>query len=289
MLMNNRKRDILYMFIATVPLSAVLAAILIICEQGAKLYMALLPQLGMCGIIGIMLMQEKYIENQNEIYRNRLDAEMRQQVLENYESDGYRNINADNMSDDLKMIFRRSIAPFFFIYGIGASLLLMFLIYLVSSLSARKDIMTVFTIGGTAIVAFGCFALGIYQFTGGTVSYFLNKEKTNLDMIERSYMGGSMICGWLSGINIGIDHCVIYDSTSVSTVKNEDILHVNINKRITKKRDRSGFVVKDKKDISAQLVMRNKDNTYNINVTELQLEFLCDEFMRRGIKIIKNY
>ena len=72
--MNNRKRDILYMFIATVPLSAVLAAILIICEQGAKLYMALLPQLGMCGIIGIMLMQEKYIEKQNEIYRNRLDA-----------------------------------------------------------------------------------------------------------------------------------------------------------------------------------------------------------------------
>ncbi|MCR5110531.1 MAG: hypothetical protein K6B38_06435 [Ruminococcus sp.] len=96
--MNNRKRDILYMFIATVPLSAVLAAILIICEQGAKLYTALLPQLGMCGIIGIMLMQEKYIEKQNEIYRNRLDAEMRQQVIENYESDGYRNINASQKS-----------------------------------------------------------------------------------------------------------------------------------------------------------------------------------------------
>ena len=290
--MKNRKRDIIFLYICTIPVSALLIFMLVIMEEIHALPFALIPQLFITVCILIMSLQEKHIDKQNEKLKNIPEQEMRQQVLENYEHKGYRRISAETMTEDLKGIFRRRHAPLVLFIGAVSLAVTAFIIYLFVSMSVSSVLhdfgpLPVVTLIMTAFIALACIIIGTDLLIGFPVTSFAEKEKERLSMIDRSYMGGSMICGWFSGINIGIDYCVYYDLNSVKCFRTEDIWHIKVNRRIKKKRDRSGFDVRDKKDISVELCVRGVRDTFRVSVNGLQLEYICDEFMRRGVKIVK--
>lgn len=290
--MKNRKRDIIYLFICTIPVSAILVYIFIVMEIYRALPCALIPQAFMAFCILIMRAQEKHIDKQNKKLKNVPEAEMRQQALENFERCSFRSISADNMADDLKGILRRRHAPLVLALAAVFLAVTFFIIWLfitssVSSVYHNFGILPFGLVIMSAFITLACIIIGADLLIGYPVTSFIEKEKDRLSMIERSYMGGRMICGWLSGINVGIDYCVYYDLNTVKCFRTDDIWHIKVNRQITKKRDRSGFDVRDKKDISAELSVRGCKDTFKVGMTELQLEYICDEFMRRGVKIVK--
>lgn len=288
--MKNRKKDIIYMFIASLAFSALMAAVFIVCEQKSKLYLALIPQLVLALLIGIMYLQEKALNNEAEKLRNRPESEMRQQVLENYETNGCRNIGSSSMSDDLKSIFRRNLCPPCLGFGILCIILTAIVVFTIH-LAVEGGLKPGFSGIGFAVL-FGISGISgiltaISQFLGLPVTSFMKREKMHIDMIESSYMNGNMICGKLGGINIGTDYCVCYTMGSVIAFRTQDISCVNVHKRIDVRRGRSGFGEKAEKDISVVIRLEKTGKTYKIELSELQLEYVCDEFMRHGVSVRK--
>ena len=285
--MKDKKRDIIYMFIASLAFSAVMAAAFIIFEQKSKLYLAIIPQLVLAMLIGVMYMQEKAVNKAAEKLRNKPESEIRQQLLENG-NDILHSIETETMADDLKRIFRRKICPLCFGIGFVLLPLMFFLIYDFAGTSFKPGPGGIFAIGLCGFLGFGSLLLGIYHIFGLSVNSFIKKEHERIDDLERSYMMGNMVCGNYSGVNIGIDYCVHYDVGGVYCFRIEDIESVKASKQITMKRDRSGFSVKEKKEIFAEIRLKNKDKPYKVDLTELQLEYVCDEFTRHGVKVVKN-
>ena len=288
MSMKDKKSDIIYMFIASLAFSALMAAAFIIFEQKSKLYLALIPQLVLTLLIGIMYLQEKAVNKKSEMFRNKPESEIRQQLLENYGDKILHSIEAETMADDLKSIYRRKICPVCFGIGIVVLPVTFFLIYLFFGADSSPGLGATITIGFFVLFGVGGILLGIYHLFGLSVNKFIKKEHERADIVERSYMMGNMVCGNCSGVNIGIEYCVHYDLCSVECFRIDDIESVKANKLITIKRDRSGFDTKGEKDISVEIRLKNRDRHYKVDLTELQLEYVCDEFTRHGVKVIKH-
>lgn len=54
------------------------------------------------------------------------------------------------------------------------------------------------------------------------------------------------------------------------------------------KSDRSGFFGGEKNELYVHIKMNKNKAPYDIYGNELQHEYICDELMRRGVKIIKK-
>lgn len=70
MLMKNRRKDIIYMFIASLAFSVLMAAVFIIFEQKEKLYLAIIPQVVLAAFIWVMYLLEKAVNKEAELLKN---------------------------------------------------------------------------------------------------------------------------------------------------------------------------------------------------------------------------
>ena len=293
--MKNRKRDILFLFICTVHVSAMIIYWSIWSEEYSLLPWALLPQAVMALCIGIMILQEKHVLKRESRLVAPQKSKHWQSELERYEHEnsGYRNIRCDSMSKDLKLIYRTRIFPVVFFFGMLSAAFLAFFYYYENSSKNSEYIrrLSVFEkIFVILIALFGiaCILTAIYEFLGLPVKLFIRKNRENADAVERSYMEGKMICGKLGGINVGFEYCVHYDLFSVDCFSVRKIEYAEVIIKVKKKQDRAGFYHKVKKDISIKLNVRDEKYPYNIDVKESQLEYICGELMRRGVMIIKK-
>ena len=220
--------------------------------------------------------------------KNKPESEIRQQMLENYGEKIFRSIEAETMADDLKRIYRRKICPFCFLLGIICLPLLAFLLYVIIGTDAKAGFSGIIAIGLVGALGIIGLWLGIYHLFGLSVSSFIKKEHERIDKIERSYMSGNMVCGSLGGINIGTDYCVHYDAVSVGCFRTDEIESAEATDRIVSNHHRSCFDSKKSREISIEIKLKNSNSTYKVNMNELQLEYICDELTRYGVKIDKN-
>jgi hypothetical protein len=291
--MKNRKRDIIFLFIATTPVSAWMIYWFIWEEEYNLLPCALLPQGVMALCIGIMILQEKHVlKRESELLHSDFPKKW-DYALEKYENSDHSNIRSESMTKHLKKIYRIRLFPLCFFYGLlSIAALLAFYISWKSSKdnkyiappSLKAKICVIFF----AIFGTGCILTAIYQFCGLPVYLFLKKHRTDAEAIERSYMEGKMIYGKLSGINVGFEYCVCYDLFSVSCFNVRNIEYAETFRKIKKEKSTSGFYHKVKQDISVKINIKGEKNPYSISLNEQQLEYLCDELKRRGVQIINN-
>jgi hypothetical protein len=293
--MKKHKKDILFLFICSLPVTGMMIYWLIWEKEYRSLPWAFLPQAVMALCIGIMILQEKHVLKRE----SRLIAPKRSKQwhseLERYEHEnsGYRNIRCDAMSKDLKLIYRTRIFPVVSLLGVLSAAFLAFFYYYEKSSKTSEYISSPSFFEKTililiALFGIACISTAIYEFLGLPVLLFIRKHRENADAIERSYMEGKMICGKLGGINVGFEYCIYYDLFSVDcfSVRNTEYAEVII--KVKKKQDRAGFYHKVKRDISIKLTVRGEKYPYNIDVNEAQLEHICGELMRRGVMIIKK-
>lgn len=293
--MKNRKRDIIYFFICTLPVSALLIFVFVITEKYKGLPLALLPQVFLTLCIVIMILQEKQVlKRESKLLRSDFSKKW-DYALEKYEHENsrYRNIRSDSMSKDLKLLYRTKVFPIGLFWGVLSDAFLAVFYYFMKKSQDNEytDSPSVFEKIFLLIIAlFGiiCILTAIYEFIGLPVYLFLRKYRTDAEAIERSYTEGKMICGMLSGINVGFEFCVYYDLFSVSCFNVRNIEYAKVEKKIKKKTDRSGFVCNVKQEISLEINLKDIKFPYKISLNEQQLEYLCDELIRRGVKIINN-
>lgn len=291
--MKKRKRDIIFLFIATTPVSAWMIYWFIWEEDYNLLPWALLPQAVMALCIGIMILQEKHVlKRERELLHSDFPKKW-DYALEKYENSYHSNIRSESMTKHLKKIYRTKLFPLCFFYGLlSIAVLLAFYNswksskdnkYIDAPSLKEKICVIFFAIFGTI-----CTLTAIYQFLGLPVYLFLRKHRSDAEAIERSYMEGKMIFGKISGINVGFEYCVYYDFFSVSCFNVRNIEYAEILVKIKKEQSTSGFYHKVKQYISVKIHIKDEKNTYAISLNKQQLEYLCDELMRRGVAIIKK-
>jgi len=292
--MKKRKRDIIFLFIATTPVSAWMIYWLIWEEDYGLLPWALLPQAVMALCIGIMILQEKHVlKRESELLRSDFPKKW-DYALEKYENSDHSNIRSESMKKHMKKIYRTRLFPICFFYGLlSIAVLLAFYISWESSKDNKyidapsmKERICVFFF---AIFGTSCISTAIYQFFGIPVYLFLRKHRSDAEAIERSYMEGKMIYGKLSGINVGFEYCVCYNLFSVSSFNVRNITYAESFRKIKKEQSTSGFYHKVKHDISVKINIKGEKKPYDISLNEQQFEYLCDELKRRGVQIINNY
>lgn len=282
----KHKKDIIYLFICTLPVSAILIYLFVLEGSYRLLPFALIPQLftGVC--IWIMLLQEKLITHRTQRAAERPGAELRQEALENYEKKAFREIKADSVSADLRAVYRRKYAPRSLLYGVcclalsgGITAVIMSFIEYARSITAIA-----------AAVIFGLAALVFFieaaeQFAGIPVKAFEKKNREELPMIERSYMGGRMILNPLSGLNIGIDYIVSIESSVCECFRIPDITAADVLFVTDTKRDRAGFITKQEFSYVVRLFVRGRKKPVKHIVNAVQSEYIRDELMRHGMKL----
>lgn len=262
-------------------------------EDYNLLPLSLIPQAFMAVCIVIMMLQEKLVLKREKKLLLSDNTKEWDYALEKYESNSYRNIRADSMKKDLKKIYRIRLSAVCFLFGLFAFAYPVFNYvrqktsrdneYL-NTASATENIFAFFlTIFGTL-----CILTSVYQFLGLPVYLFLRKNHENTEAIDRSYMEGKMICGKLNGLNVGFEYCIYYDLFGVDCINVRNIEYAEAIKKIKKEKSTSGFYHKVKQDISLKLTVKDRKFPYSIDLNELQLDNICDELMRRGVKIIKK-
>lgn len=288
--MKNRKRDIIYLFICTLPVSAIIIYWLISEQDYDMLPWALLPQGFMVICILIMLLQERILKSIADKIKNRPEAELRELVLENFESNSFREITANSMSADLKNLYCRKFAPKNLLLG-TVSLVYAYLMaaYIVTGIG--NGIMPAFfnIVAGIAALYFGLSGIILVceaasQFAGFPADRFEKKYREELPMIERSYMGGRMIIALNSVLNIGLDYIVSVSTSECEAVSISDIIGAQAIRVHKVRRDRAGFITKQKFEYVICIYARQRNKPIKHIVNELQAEYIRDELIRRGIK-----
>lgn len=288
--MKNRKRDIIYLFICTLPVSAIIIYWLISEQDYDMLPWALLPQGFMVICILIMLLQERILKLIADKIKNRPEAELRELVLENFESNSFREITANSMSADLKNLYCRKFAPKNLLLGtVCICCAVLFAAYIVTGIG--NGVMPFFynIVAGIAVLFFGLAGFVIVceaalQFAGIHVSSFEKKHREELAMIERSYMGGRMIVAADSAINIGIDYIISVRSSECECIRISDVIGAESLRVRKVKRDRAGFMTKLQYEYVISIYVKKHRKPVKYIVTELQSEYIRDELTRRGIK-----
>lgn len=291
--MKNRKRDIIFLFICTLPVSALLIFIFVASEKYSGLPFALIPQAFMALCIGIMLLQERHVLKRERELRDSAHPKKWKSALEKYEyeNSSYRNIRSGSMQKDLKKIYRIRLCPVCFLVGL-VSLVYPVLKYIWLKTGEHNKYLGTPSFAEKMIsvicVIFGaiCILTAVYEFLGFPVFLLIKKHNADMEAIERSYMEGKMICGKLCGLNVGFEYCVYYDLFSVICFPVRDITYARTERKIKKERSRSGFYHKVKQDITLKISVNGEEYPYIISVDEDQLENICGELTRRGIRII---
>lgn len=254
---------------------------------------SLLPQAVMALCIGIMILQEKHVLKREKKLMHSDFPKHWDYALEKYESTDQKSIRSESMIKHMKKIYRTKMLPIFFFYGL---LCLAIIIAFFISWKNNKDnkyfeapslkekICIIFFV----LAAIFCIFSAIYEFLGIPVYLCLREHRDDAEAIERSYMEGKMIYGKLSGINVGFEYCVYYDLFSVSCFNIRNIEYAKTFRKIKKEQCTSGFYHKVKQNLSIKINIKGDKKSYTVSLNERQLEFLCDELMRRGVKIIKN-
>lgn len=283
------------MFICTLPVSALLVFIFIVTEGYSGLPFALIPQVFLTVCLWVMRMQEKYVLKRERKLRDSTRPKQWQSALEKYEyeNSSYRDIRTGSMSKDLKKIYRTRLFPVCLFVG------LIVLVYPVISyiwkktsedneyLSSPSFIETMTAILFVILGAL-CILTAVYEFLGLPVYLFRKKHCADMEAIERSYMEGKMVCGKLSGLNVGFEYCVYYDLFSVCCFSARDIIYAKTVRKLKKEKSRTGFYTKVQQDITIELRVNGEEFPYHISVNEEQLENICGELTRRGVRIINN-
>ena len=288
--MKNRKRDIIYLFICTLPVSGMMIYWLIWEQEYSLLPWALLPQGFIILWIAIMLLQERFLRNNARRIETRPVADLRQEALESFENKSFREITADSMSADLKALYRHRFAPKNLLLGtVCICCAVLFAAYIVTGIG--NGVMPFFynIVAGIAVLFFGLAGFVIVceaalQFAGIHVSSFEKKHREELAMIKRSYMGGRMIVAADSAINIGIDYIISVRSSECECIRISDVIGAESLRVRKVKRDRAGFMTKLQYEYVISIYVKKHRKPVKYIVTELQSEYIRDELIRRGIK-----
>jgi len=290
--MKKRKRDIIFLFICTLPVSAFMIYWFIYEMEYRLLPWALLPQAFLAVCIGIMLLQEKHVlKREGQLLAPQRSKQWHSE-LEKYEHENhsYRNIRSDSMSKDLKLIYLTRIFPIVLFWGMLSAISLAFFYYYGKS-SKNNEYTSKLSVFEKAIIImialFGiaCILTAVYEFIGLPIYIFQRKHRNDTEAIERSYMEGKMICGKLCGINVGFEYCIYYDLFSVDCFSVRSITYVEVIKKVKKEKDRAGFYHKVRQDISIKINVSGEKYPYTVSVNEVQLDFICSELKRRGVII----
>lgn len=291
----KHKKDIIFLFIITIPISAMMIYWLVSEQDYDMLPFVLIPQLCVIPVIVLMILKEKLIMAVSRKIQSRPESDRRQEALENFETDSFRNITAETMSADLKSIYRRKFAPRCLLLGTICMLVAAFMVAYIL-LDQDNSILTRIFYIVVAIYSclFGFCGISliiesVLQVTGVHVKSFENKNRDELDMIERSYMSGRMMVAPNSGLNIGIDFIIYLDWYKCECIRISDVSSVNALCIRTTGHGKSGFIKEQKYEynIIVDVIGRKKPIKYIAN--ELQSEYIRDEFARRGIYAIRNY
>lgn len=286
--MKKLKRKIIFPLFVSLGLSAYFLFIIILTERYNEMWFAAIPLAIFPLCILINVIQEKYADKKAEKRAAEKasipESSIRQQVLENYGGNVFREITAETMADDLKEICRKKYAPRWLIV---TAAVLLFLLLSIWIFYAERDFSSVCLMVFLIILTCGCFAMFVYAFSGLSVKVFTKQAGNNLNCIERSYMGGKTICATVHTLNIGIDYCVCTDLFGIGFFRNSDIQKVVLIEKRTKEYDRSGFYAGEKNELYISFIIKDEKRPYDIHGTQLQIEYICDELMRCGIKIIK--
>ncbi|MDO4864747.1 MAG: hypothetical protein Q4A05_11310 [Ruminococcus sp.] len=293
--MNKRKRDIIFLFIITLPVS-IMTVYWSVSEQDYDLLpLAVIPPLCVIPVIGLMLLKEKLVLAFAQKIDSRTDSDRRQEALEKFETDSFREIAAETMSADLKSVYRRKFAPRCFLLGALCMAFAAFIaLYLVLDLGV--DIMPSFfdIIAGVFACLFGIFGISfilesLLQFAGFHVKSFERKYHAELAMIERSYLGGRMMLSPNSGLNIGIDFILYLYWYGCECIRISDVSHAETLRMRTTKRGKAGFVTEQKYEYIVVIYVKGREKPIKYVANELQSEYIRDELARRGIHAIKTY
>ena len=293
--MKNRKRDIIFLFICTLPVSALLIFIFVTLEEYGGLPFALVPQAFMALCIAIMFLQEKHVLKRERKLRASEHPRQWKSALEKYEyeNSSYRNIRSGSMSKDLKRIYRTRLFPICLLVGLVSLVYpVLSCIWLKTSEGSEYLSAPSFAEKATSVICliFGalCILTALYEFLGLPVYFFRRKNRADIEAIERSYMEGKMVCGKLCGLNVGFEYCVYYDLFSVCCFSVRDIAYAETVRKIKKEQSRSGFYHKVKQDITLELRVKGEKFPYNISVNDEQLENICGELTRRGVRVMNK-
>ncbi|MCR5599589.1 MAG: hypothetical protein K6G33_02450 [Ruminococcus sp.] len=287
--MKKRKKKIGLLILLFSSISALLFFIAVLMERYNELWFTFTPLLMIPFFLLINIAEEKLADKKSESKALKRASEpesvIRQQILENYEKNAFREITGENMKSDLKTISRWKFAPRWLFMSFSV------LIFIPLALWIYKDdhdfiseILLIFTSG----IAIFCFVMAIIHFSGFYVKLFIKRADEKLPMIERSYMGGNMICTKECDFNIGIDYCVYINMSETGYFSISDIYNAVLTRKRTKKYDRYSSYGSEKNELYMCISLKNQKHTYDIHGNELQLEYICDELVRRGVKIIKN-
>lgn len=293
--MNKRKRDIIFLFIITLPVSIMMVYWSVTEQDYDLLPLAVIPPLCVIPVIGLMLLNEKLVIAVARKIESRTDSDRRQEALEKFETDSFREIAAETMSADLKSIYRRKFAPRCFLLGALCMASAAFIaLYLILDLGV--DIMPSFfdIIAGVFACLFGLFGIlfileSVLQLVGFHVNSFEKKNRMDFAMVERSYMGGRMMLSPNSGLSIGIDFIVYIDWYGCECIRISDVSHAETLRMRATKRSKAGFVTKQKYEYIVEIYVKERNKPIKYVANELQSEYIRDEFARRGLYVIKTY
>jgi len=257
--------------------------------------LAVIPPLCVIPIIGLMLLKEKLIMAAARKIESRSESDRRQEVLEKFENDSFREIAAETMSADLKRIYRRKFAPRCFLLGALCMAFAAFIaLYLILDLGV--DIMpSFFNIIAGILACFlvfcgiGFVSESVLQYAGFHVKSFEKKFRAEFAMIERSYLGGRMMLSPNSGLNIGIDFIVYLDWYGCECIKISDVSRAEMMCVHTTKRSKAGFITEKKFEYLVLIYVSERKKPVKYVANELQSEYIRDEFARRGLYVIKTY
>ncbi len=286
--MNNRKRNIIFPLFLSLSISALFLLIIILTDRYDEIWFAAIPLSIFPICIMINILQEKSADKKYEkktaLKASISESVVRQQILENYEVNIFREITADTMADDLKEICRKKYSPKWLTMSI---LPLLFLPVVVLMFMIEKSILSVVVLVFLIILFCGCAFMSVYSFSGLFIKGFSRKSGKNFNMIERSYMGGRVFHTKSNTINIGIDYCVYTDLFGIGFFRNNDVLKAVFTEKRTKKYDRFGFYAGENNEMYVSFFIKGQKQTCDIHGSQLQLEYICDELLRCGIKVIK--
>ncbi|MBE6862924.1 MAG: hypothetical protein E7497_08555 [Ruminococcus sp.] len=288
--MKNRKRGTIFLLSLSLSISALLLLIILITDRYDEIWFAVIPfsLFPICMLINVLqeIFAEKKADRKATEKASISQSAVRQLLLENYEENIFSEINTTTMADNLKSICRKKYATKWLIMSL---LPLLFLPLAIFGFRIEKSILSVIILVFLIISAFCCMAMSIYNFSGLNINVFIKKAGENLNMIERSYMGGKIVQTKAQTFNIGIDYCVYTDLFDIDFFKNSDVTEAVLTESRTKKYDRFGFYAGEKNEMYVSISIKGNKSTFKIQGSQLQLEYICDELLRCGIKINKKY
>lgn len=198
----------------------------------------------------------------------------------------FREIQADSMSEDLRIIYRTKFAPRCIICEITLliSVGVILFAYLCNDngISLNDSIILIQIIGLTVAFSF----ITVLLVLALPAKLFERKHSEVLPMIERSYMNGKMLLHASFALNIGDDYLVFVKPTKCIYIKLSNIMHAGA------VRDWEWRNFKDKPNRRAYniaLFLRDRQKTVLLKLDRYETDYLCDELDRLGVNITKAY